>query len=128
MPAGAQVLLVGDMPAPSAPDDPDFHYTPFGALWNSSLFVNLALQEAGIPEDRLAWVNAANFLKSPTPYTVLDHPWPLVVALGGNAEKWFMKSGRAFRFERFDHPAYHKRFHGKAEYPLGKFLKEYLNV
>ena len=47
----AKVLIVGDCPAPSAPDDPDFHYTPFAALWNSSLFLNLGLhQQTGTPK------------------------------------------------------------------------------
>lgn len=120
----AKVLIVGDCPAPSAPDDPTFHYTPFAALWNSSLFLNLGLHEHGISESELAWVNAADFHKRPTPPAILAHRWPLIVALGGAAEKWVKKHG--LECVRFDHPAYHKRFHGKKPYPLFEFLKEHL--
>lgn len=118
----AKILIVGDCPAPSAPDDAEFHYTPFGALWNSSLFLNLGLHTHGIDESSLAWVNAADFHKRPTDHSILDHQWSLIVALGGAAEKWVKKAGK--ECVRFDHPAYHKRFHGKAPYPLFEFLKE----
>jgi hypothetical protein len=116
----ALVLIVGDCPAPSAPNDPEFHYTPFAALWNSSLFLNLGLHRAGVPESALAWVNAADFHKNPTPTTILEHRWHQVVALGGAAERWVHKAGKTC--VRFDHPAYHTRFHGKTEYPLFNFL------
>lgn len=118
----AKVLIVGDCPAPSAPDDPDFHYTPFAALWNSSLFLNLGLHEHGIAETDLAWVNAADFHKRPTDAAILEHSWPLIIALGGAAEKWVKQAGK--ECVRFDHPAYHKRFHGKKPYPFFEFLKE----
>lgn len=120
----AKILLVGDCPANDAPNDPEFHFTPFGALWNSSLFINLALHNAGIAEQDLAWCNAADYKKVPTSYELLVPEWPLIVALGGAAEKWIKKAGK--NCVRFDHPAYHKRWKSKEEYPLIPFLKEAL--
>jgi hypothetical protein len=117
----AKILLVGDCPANDAPDDPQFHFTPFGALRNSSLFVNLELHYAGIDECNLAWCNSSDFRKVPTTYDLLSPDWPHIIALGGAAEKWVLKGGRSC--VRIDHPAYHKRFHSRSPYALASFLR-----
>lgn len=122
----AKVLLVGDCPAPDAPDDLDFHYTPFGALWHSSLYLNVGLHSAKISEENLAWINAADHKKNPTKTDILEFDWPQIIALGGAAEKWIKRAG--YDCVKFDHPAYHKRFHNKRPYPLFDFLKEKINV
>jgi hypothetical protein len=122
-PSTCDVLLVGDRPAPSAPDDANFHYTPFGALWNSSLYVNMELHKGGIDEARLAWVNSADFHGVPQDYSVLDLPWKHVIALGGAGSKWLKKSPQKIPHEIFHHPSSWKRFHSKEPYPLIDYLK-----
>jgi hypothetical protein len=114
-PAG-HILLVGDRPAPSAPDDPNFHYTPFGALWNSSLWVNQQLEQFAIDEDVLGWVNSADLHGKPLPHDVLKLQWSQVIALGGNASKWLR--GADVEHQLVQHPQAWKRFHGKEPYPL----------
>jgi hypothetical protein len=119
-----RILLVGDRPAPSAPDDPEFHYTPFGALWNSSLWINQQLENAEIPESSTAWINAHHFDGRPNSLELLKRDWKSIVVLGGNAEKWAVKSGA--QFHRAAHPAYWKRFNSGLEYPLINFLNQEL--
>ena len=122
--SSGNILLVGDRPAPSAPDDPTFHYTPFGALWNSSLWLNLLLHRANIPEQELSWVNAADFHGRPTDKQILNAKWQLIIALGGSAAKWIKPTG--ITFEQVQHPAAWKRFHSKEEYPLIQLLHSHL--
>ena len=121
----AKVLIVGDCPAPDAPVDPSFHYTPFGALCNSSLFINIELEKAGIEEDELAWVNARDVNKQYTDPAILNHPWKLIVALGGQAEKWVLMNKK--KCVRVSHPSFHKRFHSKERYNLIPILKKVCN-
>jgi hypothetical protein len=118
-----KVLLIGDRPAPSAPDDPEFHYTPFAALWNSSLWLNLKLHEAGVDEANLRWINSAEKNGTPTNYGIMLGEFSKVICLGGNAEKWLLKTGWGKAYSRVDHPAYWKRFHPKDDYPLIELLK-----
>ena len=118
-PAG-EILLVGDRPAPSAPDDPTFHYTPFSALWNSSLWLNLQLHRFQIPEAALAWVNAADLQGIATDPQVLSNRWSQIIALGGNAGRWLMQN--AVTHHRVMHPQAWKRFHAKEPYPLLGYL------
>jgi hypothetical protein len=118
---------VGDRPAPDRPDDPEYHFTPFSALWNSSLYINLALHNAGIPEEALAWVNAVDWQGKAVSYDVLDHDWELVICLGGKAEAWLKKSPRPLSPAiKVHHPAAWKRFHSKETYPLGEILRSHL--
>ena len=116
LPTKGSVLLVGDRPAPDAPDDVTFHYTPFGALKHSSLWLNLQLHDAGIPEERLYWTNAYDHKGNPTGYEVLDTE-AQVIALGGNADVWVKKHERLGHW-KVQHPQAWKRFHSAEPYPL----------
>lgn len=111
-----QTLLVGDRPAPSAPDDPAFHYTPFAALWHSSLWLNLQLERASIAEETLGWVNSADLQGRPTNQDVLRKDWGRVICLGGNAARWCRQAGVPHL--QVHHPQAWKRFHPKEPYPL----------
>jgi hypothetical protein len=111
-----QILLVGDRPAPSAPDDPEFHYTPFGALWNSSLWMNKHLEQFAIDEEQLGWVNAYDLHGVPLSYDALNLNWSQIIALGGNASKWL--KGDGVKHHVVQHPAAWKRFHSQEPYPL----------
>lgn len=116
IPTKGSVLLVGDRPAPDAPDDPQFHYTPFGAEHHSSLWLNLQLHQARIPEERLFWANAFDHKGNPSDPSILQHSVQLV-ALGGNANKWIRENKHLGHWQ-FQHPQAWKRFHSKEPYPL----------
>lgn len=117
--SAAKILIVGDCPAPSAPNDPDFHYTPFAALCHSSLYLNLQLHQGGIPESSLAWVNSADFHGNKAGYDVLRHPWSHIIALGGAAEKWLRHCPfQISQYAKVQHPSAWKRFHYSEPYPL----------
>jgi hypothetical protein len=116
-----QLLLIGDRPAPSAPNDPNFHYTPFGALENCSLWLNIQLERAGVPEDQLGWLNAADFNGNDTDSRYLDLPWGRRICLGANASKW--AKGAGIDVLQVHHPQAWKRFHARDPYPLIKFLQ-----
>ena len=116
MPPGKDILIVADRPGPKAPQTDDYHHTPFYSKLHSGGFINAALVEAGITEDRLFWTNMATWDNRPGDTEVLFvQPWQHVIALGGNAAKFLTKNNVSFT--RFDHPQYHKRFVG-GEYPL----------
>lgn len=116
IPTQGSVLLVGDRPAPDAPDDPAFHYTPFGALKHSSLWLNLQLHNAGIPEERLYWINAFDRNGNPAPASHLATK-AHVIALGGNADRW-IRGHKHLGCWKVQHPQAWKRFHANEPYPL----------
>lgn len=117
------ILLIGDRPAPDAPDDPKFHFTPFGAMRHSSLWLNLQLESADVKEDSLLWINAFDYKGNPNSTSWLKMPFRRIIALGGNAEKWIKKSGLDVKYEKVHHPQAWKRFHGSEPYPLLELLK-----
>lgn len=124
-----KVVLVGDRPGNGAKLLPaNHHHTPFYSTKNSSLWLNRQLIEAQIDEDKLVWMNAADM--HGTPFSIeLAQDWlgdPLVVALGGNAEKW-LKSG-GIECVKVHHPQAWKRFHSKQEYPLIPLLRRSLDL
>lgn len=117
------ILLVGEKPAPDAPDDPTFHYTPFGAEHHSSLWLNLQLHSGGIPEEWLSWVNAYDMHGEPTSRSVLCKPWKTIIALGTKARDWVQGGEQKFSHGAVHHPQYHKRFHSGTEYPLINLIR-----
>jgi hypothetical protein len=117
-----KILLIGDRPAPSAPDDPEFHYTPFAALWHSSLWLNLKLHEADVPEEQLCWINSADFHGQPTRYGVMLGEYSKVICLGGAAEAWLKKADPTRAYEKVHHPSSWKRFNSGKPYPLIELL------
>jgi hypothetical protein len=119
------ILLVGDRPANDAPNDPEYHYTPFSALHHSSLWVNLQLHNAGIPEEWLTWINSADNWGNPMRYDVLQHPWQQIILLGGNAKKWIDRAQPEVLVQAGTlHPQAWKRFHSKDRYPLLDLIQE----
>lgn len=123
-------ILVGDRPGNGGRKlPPNHHHTPFYSSKNCSLWLNLLLIEAGIPETSLFWVNAYNLEGEPTHPSHVYH-WkdnPPILALGGNAEKWVNQhTDPMYRgpCEKFFHPQAWKRFHSKEPYPLIERLKE----
>jgi hypothetical protein len=110
------ILIVGDKPAPDAPDDDMFHFTPFGAMRHSSLWLNRQLHEADIPEEWLTFVNAADRHGTPTSRKILEHKWRNIIALGGNARRWILPA--QVPHAMVNHPQSWKRFHTREEYPL----------
>lgn len=121
----SKILIVGDKPAPSTKEEARINCIPFAAFWHSSLFLNIKLEEANIPESNLAWVNARDFDDNPTSYNVFpDWKWKKIIALGGVAEKWVKKAG--LECSTVPHPSYWKRFHSKEPYPLIQVLKDLL--
>jgi hypothetical protein len=115
-PSGDEILLVGDSPAPDAPDDPGFHYTPFGAPRNSSLWLNRLLEQFKIDEAQLGWMNAYDKAGLPTNPRPLSYRWSQIIALGGSPSSWLKRHGIEHR--QFMHPQAWKRFHSKEPYPL----------
>lgn len=110
------ILLVGERPAPDAPDDDRFHFTPFGAEHHSSLWLNLQLHQAGIPEDRLAWANAYDRKGVATGLAAFSPPFLFRVALGRAAHDVL----KSYELEHctLHHPQAWKRFRSKEPYPL----------
>lgn len=117
----AKVLLVGEKFANHKDQDP-FYQWPFASFSSlgCSRWLTEKLDEAGISENQLCWVNADQ-LDSFVPHTYPYH----VVALGGSASVLLDDVGIT-EHTRFDHPSAHLRFHRNAEYPLISFLKEVL--
>ena len=111
-----EILLVGDRPAPDAPNDPNFHFTPFGAHRHSSLWLNKLLEQYAIDESQLGWMNACTRDGTPSDDTALSYDWSQVIALGGVASKYLAKRGA--KHQQFMHPQAWKRFHSKELYPL----------
>jgi hypothetical protein len=124
-----KAILVGDRPGNGARLLPaDHHHTPFHSTKNSSLWLNRQLVEAKIDETQLVWLNAANMHGAPFPVE-LARGWlgdPLVVALGGNAERWL--KGGGIECIKVYHPQAWKRFHSKQEYPLIPLLRKTLDL
>lgn len=120
-PTKGSVLLVGDRPAPDAPNDPTFHFTPFGAEHHSSLWLNLQLHNARIPEERLYWVNAYDRNGNASSYEALDTDAQVIV-LGGNANRWVCSGTHICGQWLVQHPQAWKRFHSKEPYPLIDYL------
>ena len=116
------ILLVGDRPGPKAPQQDDYHHTPFYSKKYSGGWLNAQLVLNGITEEKLLWVNSATWDGKPTePGTLLNHDWKSIIALGKNAQKWCFEIG--FNHPAtFDHPQYHKRFKSNERYLLLDWL------
>lgn len=115
-PMSGEILLVGDSPAPDAPDDPSFHYTPFGAHRHSSLWLNKQLEQYAIDEAQLAWMNAYDRAGIPADPRPLTYRWSQVIALGSSPSSWLTRHG--VKHSHYMHPQAWKRFHAHQPYPL----------
>lgn len=126
-----EVVIIGDRPGPSAPQDPDYHHTPFYSTKHCSGWLNALLWEWGIDENRLLWLNAYDKDGVPTDDKLLENnapnsQFPSIIVLGGNAEKWVKKNGWT-SYMKVDHPQYHKRFKNKERYDLPLVINDCLD-
>ena len=118
------ILIVGDRPGPKAPDDEDYHNTPFYSKTYSGGWLTAQMVLHGITEDRLLWINSATKRGVPTDQSVLTaQRWSTVIALGNNAAKWLTKNDCA-DFIKCDHPQFHRRFKSAEPYPLIELLSK----
>ena len=127
-----EVILLGDTPGPGRPDKPGYHHTPFYSTKNSSLWINRLLWEHGVPETSLLWFNTTLADGTPLDPAIFKRQLstnPLVVCLGGNAEKWLTKTAaHDGHFVKVHHPQAWKRFHSKEHYPLIDYLEDALDL
>ena len=118
-----EVLLIGDRPGPSAPRDDLYVHTPFFSVKHCSGWLNALLHANSIPEQRLAWINSSDRVGTPLNFDIVKKLKPSVIlALGGNAERWLIKNGCS-SYIKVDHPQYWKRFKNSEPYPLVDVLK-----
>lgn len=125
------ILIIADRPGPKAPQQDNFHHTPFYSKLHSGGWLNAYLVDECIEETRLMWVNSATWDNKPESTDILSaKDWTIVFCLGLNAQKWFSKYGSTDPSKVYDlvHPQYHKRFVGSHDYPLVDRLKDILKV
>lgn len=122
---GKVVLLVGDRHGPSIQPyrvDMNIAFCDM-AKAGSSYWLSEQLEEAGIQEQHLYWINAFDQDGAPTDPTFVGLLQPVaVLTLGDSAARWC--DGNQIRCEQFTHPQYHKRFQHNTPYPMIARLKE----
>lgn len=123
----SRVLILGDRPGPAAPTDPTYHHTPFYSIKHCSGWLNALLEVNEINENDLVWINAYDRHGNPTPKEIVEHlDTEMIVALGGNAEKWLRENG-FYKYVKVPHPQFWKRFKSKEPYSLITHLKTMRN-
>ena len=127
-----EMILLGDTPGPGRPNAPNYHHTPFYSTKNSSLWVNRLLAEGQVPETLLLWFNTTLADGSPLDPAIFYRQMkygPVVICLGGAAEKWLLKTADYKNpYHKVFHPQAWKRFHAKERYPLLDYLEEVLDL
>lgn len=114
-----RILLVGDCPSPSRPDDENYHFTPFFSMHNSSLWLNKQLEKYKIAESKLSWVNSARFDGTPENVDIVPKLMPAkIIALGSTASKWLGN----IKHVAVNHPQHQKRFLSTQDYQLMELL------
>lgn len=118
----APVLLVGDRP--SVGRTAQLPNWPFisGIATGCSVWLTEKLEEYGIPESSLCWVNAFDRLGNPTDLREATR-FPRVIALGRNAREALTG---VVPCEQAYHPQYWKRFHSRKPYQLIQLIREVL--
>jgi hypothetical protein len=112
------ILIVGDQPGPRAPDNVEYHHTPFYSKLYSGGWLNEQLVLNDIAEDRLMWINSASKAGYPAPPDILKaKKWTAVIALGNNAYHWVHLHGMVEAI-KVSHPQFHKRFKAAERYVL----------
>jgi hypothetical protein len=127
-----KVLLVGEQANIRDGDHlgrraPFTAYSRLGCSW----WLNNKLDEAGIPERHLRWLNANTELGKPTNPADIDllinrRAGAKIIALGRIAAKWCDEHNLG-PDHMVAHPQHHKRFSYTKEYPLIPLLKEVLD-
>lgn len=127
-PTEPRFVLLGDTPGPGRPTDPTYHHTPFYSTRNSSLWINRLLQERAVDEGALTWFNttlANGSPLDPAVFTAQLTRSPLVICLGGNAERWLKCNARwSAPYLKVHHPQAWKRFRSREPYPLLDLLTD----
>lgn len=121
---GKSILIVGERPGGGG----GRWHLPFVSLRRDGCSAWLAdlLEEGGIPEAALYWVNAYDGREGTG--AKLDHRFVdalaprAVVALGDVAARWCREAG--IGYDGFDHPKHHKRFNHSKPYPLISEVKK----
>ncbi len=95
-------------------------HLPFVGTGTNGRWLAQRLDEMGLSENQLCWVNAQQEDGSPTAYLGLK-AFPVVITLGKVAESWVADAGpllsQAAVFKA-PHPAYWTCFHGRETWPL----------
>jgi hypothetical protein len=124
---GESVLLVGERPNTARAGDLK-HRLPFASVHPGGCSAWLAdrLEEAGVGEERLYWVNAYDVTGRRTDPAFIAGLAPrAVVALGRHAHAWCLDAGvDEACLSWVTHPQHHKRFYFNRPYPLVSLLKE----
>lgn len=120
-PLDAPILLVGEGFAKHKDGDSLYQW-PFGALSGGGCSRWLAhlMEEAGIPEGRLCWVNADAGVHCLHFLTKIERR--AIIALGAEAKT--MLDSMQVSSEDYHHPQYHRRFCSGEPYLLIERLKE----
>jgi hypothetical protein len=122
---GQVILIIGDRHGPTTQPyktDVNLAFCDMAKV-GSSYWLASQLEIANIQENQLYWINAFDQFEMPTNHKFMDVLKPkAVLALGDSAIKWCDKNN--IKFEGFQHPQYHKRFHYNEAYPLIQRLKE----
>lgn len=124
---GEVTLLVGDQAHPTGlPAEADGLDLPFVSAAGCSPWLAERLEEAGVGEGALYWVNARRPDGSATdPAFLRDLNPRRVVALGTAARAWLHRAGLGEGdHATVEHPQHWKRFHHREPYPLVDLLRE----
>lgn len=121
-------LVVGDRPNPRS-SGTSFPGWPFISQLREgcSAWLSGQLEEAGVPERRLYWINAHTREGAPEPGLRALYEgsrWAGVVTLGGRASRTLTELG--VPHEQVHHPQHWKRFHFHQRYMLGKVLGKWV--
>lgn len=120
---GKVTLLVGDRPNNGVHGDLK-HKLPFFSLHSGGCSQWLAqqLEDAGVPESELYWVNSADARGVDTDAAFLRELRPKrIIAMGDYAQRWvstYLPAGMESLCHGVAHPQYHKRFKHGQTYPL----------
>ena len=114
---GRVTLLVGEQASDPACADVPF-VSPDCRADNCAFWLTDALEQWGVRETELYWVNALDPARASLDPSFLERLKPRrVVALGKVAERWCRAVARVDHVA-VDHPQYWKRFHPHEPYPL----------
>lgn len=118
---GAPIVIVGEDFGEHKNNDAMYQW-PFGSLNGNgcSFWLARELEEAGISEQSLLWVNADELAKVPEFFDW--HAGKTFIALGDKAEEALDGKNISSSFA-YHHPQYHKRFHSKADYAFTQDLR-----
>lgn len=119
----APIVIVGEDFGEHKNNDAMYQW-PFGSLNGNgcSFWLARELEEAGISEQSLLWVNADELARVPEFFDW--HAGKRFVSLGDKAENTLLEAGQTC--SPVHHPQYWKRFQSGRPYPLIKVLKDEL--